>query len=205
MSLWRWITGTSRGALDHERLAGGDPWVRLPWEPPLPAFGPGARDEFTRYLEGPSRIVARSPVDVATWLLGCRYAEDLHLHDEVDHWQHPCTFELVRSGDCEDYSLWAWRKLVEARYDAAFVVGMHHRPDGRVGRHAWVSYSEGGEEFLLDGVQRSVPLILRRRAGVAPQYVPQVGVNAVGRRFIFAGLFRSTWGRRVPIVSHDDE
>lgn len=205
MSIWRWLTGTRRAPLDHDRLAAGDPWVRLPWIPPLPAFGPGAREEFTRYLEGPSRIEARSPLDVAHWLLACRYAEDLHLHDEVDHWQHPTTFELVRSGDCEDYSLWAWRKLVEASYEAAFVVGMHHRPDGQVGRHAWVTFSDGHEEFLLDGVQRSVALIVRPRAAVAQSYVPQVGVDPAGRRFIYAGLFRSTWGRRLPVVRHPDE
>lgn len=203
MSFKRWLTGRLRPRLNPDRLARGDPWVRLPYAPPLPAFGPGARHEFPHYLQGDSRVVARSPAEVARWLLGCRYAADRELLDEHDHWQHPCTFELVRSGDCEDYALWAWRKLVEARYDAEFVVGVHHRADGYIGRHAWVVYREEGREFVLDGVLRSEAMIVRPREHAVAEYVPQVGA-AVGRRFIFAGLFRSDWGRRLELTPHDD-
>ncbi|MGQ0650493.1 MAG: hypothetical protein ACT4P7_23385 [Gemmatimonadaceae bacterium] len=204
MSLWRWFTGTHRLEFDPDQLAQGDPWVRLPFAPPLPAFGPGSHHEFVHYLEGVSRVVASSPGEIAEWLLQCRYADDPQLLDEPDHWQHPCTFELVRSGDCEDYALWAWRKLVDASYDAEFVVGTHERPDGISGRHAWVIFREGSQEYVLDGVQRTMATIVRLRARAAAEYVPQVGVSGNGRRFIFAGLFRSEWGRRLEIVRHHE-
>ncbi len=196
MSLKRWFNRQRRRALDHDQLAAGDPWVRLPLVPPLQAFGPGAHDEFSTYLTGPSRITAHSPEAIAEWLLSCRYAEDRLLLDEHDHWQHPATFEVVRSGDCEDYSLWAWRKLLESGRNAEFVVGMQHRADGFVGRHAWVVFQEGTEEFVFDGVQRSVSGMILERQRVQEQYVPQVGA-AAERRFAFAGLFRTEWGRRL--------
>lgn len=201
MSLLRWLTGQHRRSMDPGRLAAGDPWVRLPLTPPLQAFGPGAQHEFSRYLEGASRVEARSPVTIAEWLLTCRYADDQSLLDEHDHWLHPASFELVRSGDCEDYSLWAWRKLLEAGIAAEFVVGMQHRQDGFVGRHAWVLFREGTEEFVFDGVQRSVTTIIRPRTVVESEYVPQVGA-VPERRFVFAGLFRSDWGRRVKLEPH---
>lgn len=202
-ALWRWLTGTRR-AWDPERLAKGDPWVRLPLAPPLPAFGPGAGHDFPHYLEGTSRVRVATPRDVAEWLTGCRYADDTILLDEHDYWQHPCTFEVVRSGDCEDYALWAWRKLVEARYDADFVVGMHRRTDGVEGRHAWVTFREGDAEYVLDGVQRSVEAIIRLRAAAADEYTPQVGVTRTGVRFAYAGLYRTAWGRQMPLTPHED-
>jgi hypothetical protein len=149
-------------------------------------------------------VEARSPRDIAEWLTGCRYVEDRHLHRAVDHWLHPCDFEELRRGDCEDFALWAWRKLVEGSYHAEFIVGVHHRSDGFVGRHAWVAFHEGGDEFVFDGVQRTVPMILRPRHEVLHEYVPQVGVGTSGRPFVFAGLFRTSWGRRMPLVPHDE-
>lgn len=186
---------------DAGRLAARDPWERLPWSPPLAAFGPGAQAEFSTYLEGPSRIDASTPMEMAEWLLTCRYADDPTLLGEHDAWQHPATFELIRSGDCEDYSLWAWRKLVEARIEAEFVVGLQHRPDGSMGRHAWVHYVMDSREFVFDGVQPGVPSIIRPLEEVRGVYTPQVGAT-LERRFVFAGLFRSEWGRRLRLDRH---
>lgn len=186
-----------RDALDPDALARGDPWRHLPLVPPLAAYGPGAEHEFPHYLGGPSRIRATTPHAIAEWLLGCRYAEDAVLLGDHDVWQHPGTFEVVRSGDCEDFALWAWRKLVESGRDAEFVVGMHHRADGFVGRHAWVTFRDAGDEFVLDGVQRTVAAMLRHRRLVTAEYIPQVGASLAGHRFAFAGLFRSEWGRRL--------
>ena len=42
------------------------------------------------------------------WLLGCVYARDRDLFRNPDYWQHPCNFEGLRKGDCEDFALWAW-------------------------------------------------------------------------------------------------
>ncbi len=187
------------GLAHAERVAeaGRDPWRRFDLEPPLRAFGPGAGD-FREYLARDTRVVAATPRDVADWLLGCRYAEDTQLLGEHDLWLHPATFELVRSGDCEDFSLWAWRKLVESGHEAAFVVGMRLIPGAPRGRHAWVTYhDEGGRYFLLDAVERSLERMIRPVAEVRGHYEPQVGVDGDCRRFVFAGLFGESWGRQL--------
>lgn len=195
-----WIReATGRARAERLRAAERDPWRRLDLEPPLRAFGPGALHDFARYLDRESRVEATSPRAAAQWLLGCRYADDHALLGEHDLWQHPCTFEVVRAGDCEDHSLWAWRKLVEAGYHADFVVGVRHREDGRSGRHAWVLFRERGEDFLLDGVERSVDTIIRALPLVRASYEPQVGVTHEGRRFAFAGLYRTEWGARLAL------
>ncbi len=181
----------------HERrvaLGRRDPWHRLDVAPPLRAFGPGAGD-FREYLTRESRVHAPTPAAVAEWLQGCRYAEDAHLLDETDHWLHPVTFELVRAGDCEDFSLWAWRKLVEARVEAVFVVGMRRVPDAPQGRHAWVTFREGTRDFVLDGVERGLVRAIRTVEEVRAHYEPQVGVGADAQPFAYAGLYREPWGK----------
>lgn len=192
-----------RRRVDGDVLARGSPWIRLPLSPPLPAYGPGADCEFASYLAGDTHVEATTPVDIAHWLLACQYADDRTLLDEPDHWQHPRTFEIVRCGDCEDFSLWAWRKLVDAAFDADFVVGNRRVADGSTGRHAWVLFRDDGEEFVFDSVERSLARIIRPRHQAADEYEPQVGVDARGVRFAFAGLYRTTWGPRMTLDPHD--
>lgn len=197
-ALFGWVRRVTEGSrASRRRMANEDPWQRLDVEPPLRAFGPGAIDEFTSFLECHSHVRVESPRDVAQWLLGCRYADDQQLLDADDVWQHPCTFELLRCGDCEDYSLWAWRQLVRAGYDAEFVVGILHRRDGVSGRHAWVVFRDGDRAYVLDGVERTAELMIRELESVRSVYEPQVGVTRRGDRFVFAGLLRTEWGERV--------
>lgn len=200
--LWRLLRGESRYVADAEALARGDPWVRLPLEPPLMAYGPGLQVDFANYLAGPSKVTATSPEEIASWLLDCRYADDRELLDDHDHWLHPRTFEVVRAGDCEDFALWAWRELLELRFDAEFVVGSRRRAGGEEGRHAWVVFRRDDLEFVLDGVERKATRIIRLLADARPEYEPQVGVSANGTRFVFAGLYRTAWGRRLPVSPH---
>jgi len=197
VSIVQWVREAT-GLAHAERVALGarDPWHRFDLEPPLRAFGPGAGD-FRDYLSGTCRVRRATPAEVAEWLLHCRYADDAHLLGEADHWLHPTTFELLRSGDCEDFSLWAWRQLLEARYEADFVVGVRRLPDTASGRHAWVTFRDGEGEYLLDGVERSLSRMIRPLADVRAHYEPQVGVGAAGRRFVFAGLYREVWGREL--------
>lgn len=176
-----------------------DPWRPLPLEPPLRAFGPGAALEFAEYLTGDSSVTTTSPHAVARWLQNCRYASDPDLLGEMDAWLHPLSLELVRSGDCEDFALWGWRKLVELRLDAHFVVGLRHHSDGASKRHAWVIYRDGPEHFLFDGVEPAHDRIIRPLDAVRKEYEPQVGVTPVAARYVFAGLFLSDWGRRLPL------
>lgn len=203
MWLPHWYRKLRRSRVDVAAMARANPWTRLPLAPPLPAYGPGADREFSEYLAGRTRVHVDSPIDIATWLMTCRYSDDRTFLDEPDHWQHPRTFEIVRCGDCEDFSLWAWRKFLEASFDADFVVGNRRTPDGSTGRHAWVLYRERGEEFVFDAVERSLARIIRARAHAADDYEPQVGVNARGVRFAFAGLYRTTWGPQLNLDPHD--
>lgn len=169
------------------RFPVGDPWERLDSVPRLALYGAGARHDFAHYLAGASAVDVASVEEIQAWLLGCRYESDEALFNEPDFWQHPATFERLRAGDCEDFAVWAWRKLLGLGIDADLVTG-HLLKEGRLaGRHAWVVYRVGGAEFLVEPVARSrqhmiVPLALAR-AG----YLPQFGVDRAARRFAYAG------------------
>ena len=194
-SILDWFRLRTSGSAARSGRAGEDPWRRLDLEPPLAAYGPGALDDFAEYLRRRSRIAARTPEEIAGWLLACDYADDRVLLGEADFWQHPCAFEVVRCGDCEDFALWAWRKLVESEYHAEFVVGVRTRVDGVSGRHAWVTFRDAGCEFVLDGVERTADSMIRPLERVREEYEPQVGVGPDGRRFAYAGFYRAEWGR----------
>ena len=87
-----------------------NPWERFVSSVPLGRYGLGARRDFAWYFEGQSTVEVETIEDMQEWLLGCAYASDPDLFQEADFWQHPCTFEQLRKGDCEDFSLWAWRR-----------------------------------------------------------------------------------------------
>ena len=121
------------------------------------------------------------------WLGTCEYTTDHEVYQVRDFWQHPRTFELMRRGDCEDFALWAWRKLVELGYDAQFVVG-YTATEGESGRrHAWVVFRKNGVDYLLEPCQRNQEYALRPLADVRDAYYPEYGVDARRQRFTFAG------------------
>src|SRR6185436_7297823 len=96
---------------------------RLSLPVPIGAFGPGSRREFAQYFQGESHVRVESIDEIVEWLLNCQYMTDAILFNERDFWQHPNTFEQLRRGDCEDFALWAWRKLADIGIDAEFCVG----------------------------------------------------------------------------------
>lgn len=176
----------------RDRVAGAlfpprDPWARLTIRPPLHAFGPGARQDFTWYFQGASDIDVRQVADIIDWLGQCEYTSDADAYQVSDFWQHPRTFELMRRGDCEDFALWAWRKLVELGFDAQFVVGYATAGPESGRRHAWVLFRDGETEYLLEPCQRSVEHALRPLDDVRNGYFPEYGVDARLQRFTFAG------------------
>lgn len=164
-----------------------DPWERFNVVPRLHMYGGGSRREFTQYLAGPSGVTVASLEEVEGWLLGCRYESDEALFAEPDFWQHPTTFERLRAGDCEDFALWAWRKLIELDVDADLVVGYCLRDGQLGGRHAWVVFRRDGGEFLFEAVARSTGAMVRPLADAKGEYLPEFGVDRTGRRFAFAG------------------
>jgi hypothetical protein len=179
-----------------------DPWVRLPYEAPLGVFGDGARRGFDWVFEGETCATVTTFEDVLGWLADCDYATDAHLFQEPDFWQHPRTFEHLRRGDCEDFALWAWRKMVELRMEADLVIGRRVPPGAANSRHAWIVFRDGGEEFVFEPVARDRALAVRRVAAVRHEYIPEFGVSAERRRFLFAGyayfLQNPHLGRRSP-------
>lgn len=164
-----------------------DPWVRLTYEAPLVLFGGGARHGFDWVFEGETEVSVASLDEAITWLADCRYEADASLFREADYWQHPRTFEQLRRGDCEDFALWAWRKLVELGVDAELVVGRRVPPTSENSRHAWIIFRQDGEEFLFEPALRDRAAAIRPTWAVRAEYVPELGVSRERRRFFFAG------------------
>jgi predicted transglutaminase-like cysteine proteinase len=164
-----------------------DPWTRLALRPPLHAFGPGARQDFPWYFQGESTVDVRRVEDMVGWLQQCEYTSDQDAYQVTDFWQHPRTFELMRRGDCEDFALWAWRKLIELGFDAQFVVGYAVVGPEAGRRHAWVQFHDGERDYLLEPCQRSAEHAVRPLEDVRDAYFPEYGVDARRQRFTFAG------------------
>lgn len=150
-------------------------------------FGDGARHGFEWVFEGSSVVDVSSLDDILAWLRECRYESDRSLFQEADFWQHPRTFEQLRRGDCEDFALWAWRKLVELGLDAQLVVGRCIPPQRDNSRHAWILFRDGEHEFLFEPVLRDPERAVRPLGTVRSAYIPELGVAPDGRRFFFAG------------------
>lgn len=179
-----------RRALRHLRLRlfpVRDPWARLPDEAPLVAFGDGVRHGFDWVFEGECSIAVATFDDVLEWLAGCDYATDHHLFQEADFWQHPRTFEHLRRGDCEDFALWAWRKMVELGMDADLVIGRRVPPGAENSRHAWILFRDGSDEFLFEPVRAEHGDAVRPVSAVRTEYIPEFGVTPGRQRFLFAG------------------
>lgn len=164
-----------------------DPWQRLPYEAPLSLFGDGARHGFDWVFEGESDVTVQDLDAILDWLSGCHYEPDATLFRESDYWQHPHTFEQLRRGDCEDFALWAWRKLVELGVDADFVVGRRVPPIAENSRHAWVLFRDADNEFVLEPIARDRVIAVRHASAVRGEYIPECGVGRDRTRFYFAG------------------
>ena len=186
----RRLIGAARQALHHLRLRlfpVRDPWVRLPLEAPLGLYGGGARRGFDWVFEGDSSITVASVDELIDWLGGCVYDSDRRLFQEDDFWQHPRTFEHLRRGDCEDFALWAWRKLLEVGVDADLVIGRRVPPGSANSRHAWILFRSGEGEFVFEPASRDRSRAVRPISTARPEYIPELGVSANRRRFFFAG------------------
>lgn len=172
----RFLSAVARGAARFAPHA--SPWDRVEVSVPAFAFGPGSSRPFSDYLEGASDVSLGSIDEIIQWLLACEYARDVDLFQERDVWQHPTDFERRRRGDCEDFALWAWRKLAELRVDAEFYVGRVRAGDaGAVRQHAWVVYRVDESEFLFEPAERSRPRMIRELAEARHDYIPHFAVN----------------------------
>ena len=134
-------------------------------------------------------MAVSSVEEIKQWLLGCSYQTDRAQFGR-EHWQHLLEFEARRVGDCDDYAIWAWRKLVELGLDARLVTG-HCLPivDPNVG-HVWVVYRDGGALYLFDGTA-SPDLIVRPFEDAKGEYRPEYAVDSRGKRYSYAGALLS--------------
>jgi Bacterial transglutaminase-like cysteine proteinase BTLCP len=179
------------------RLVGRESaWERVTMRVPASVFGPGSQQPFSQYFESPSGVRVQSIDDIVRWLQTCEYVTDLELFQERDYWQDPGMFERLRRGDCEDFALWAWRKLAEIGIDAEFCVGRvicHDRPE-LDRQHAWVVYRVSGTAFLFEPAARTPSRMIRPLEDAMAEYVPHFAVNHRFDTNAFAGC--ASDGRR---------
>ncbi|MEO8337451.1 MAG: hypothetical protein ABI664_20910 [bacterium] len=168
-----------------------DPWERLPYASTPRGFARGSTHPFPWYFEGESRVVVTCIDDICDWLLACEYVQDVELFHESDFWQHPSTFERLRQGDCEDYALWAWRKLVELGIDAELVAGVWHPPHDAAGEHVWIRYVHDDTEFILEAVSRTRERMVRTLDSAKAEYVPHAGVDRRFQLHAYSGYLHS--------------
>ncbi len=194
--LSQWISGgdadRKQGLLDershHEEHAESlDLWQSRYQNIPLKFYGGGADHPFEHYFSGASGVAVSSVDEVVRWLLECEYVTDPEQFRKRDHWQHPVDFEKTRRGDCEDFALWAWRKLVELGHDAEFMVGKWVR-GSRAGTHAGVLLEYDGEHYLFESTGRAFNRVMRPYEQAFPHYIPFASVDRDMRKKVYNGL-----------------
>jgi len=186
------------------RVKIGDPWREVRVRIPPGAFSSGSVRSFAWYLEGESVVSMASVKDICKWLRKCKYKRDPELFDQSDLWQHPTAFEESRKGDCEDHALWAWRKLIELGIDASLVCGRLFRPKkGTVERHAWVVFSQDGQDYLLETTRKKKKKMLRPLEEVRDRYRPEFSVDRHLKTHVHAGCLLSLREAKRPRVAVD--
>lgn len=184
-----------------------DPWDRFAFDVPLHAYGAGSLHPFSWYFSGQLTTTTPTVDDVSDWLQGCTYRRDEEQFRSADHWQHPAHFERRREGDCEDFSLWTWRKLVEMGCEAEFVAGWIRVGPSMVG-HTWVQYREADQTLVLDPVVRDPSQLVRPVEAVGLAYVPQVSVDQRFQGYVYGGYLTALhdrWKTRAyPSISREE-
>ena len=100
-----------------------------------------------RYLSKPLTVTCCNFEEMRLFLRKCSYISDQEQFNKEDYWMPPEEFEKRLQGDCDDFSIWAWRQLIEMGYTTRFVIGR----SGKYGEcHAWVTYQSKNKHFLLE-------------------------------------------------------
>lgn len=131
-----------------------------------------------RYFSRPLTTKCQNVEEIREFLKHCRAASDEKLFGKTDYWQPPDEFEKRKAGDCEDFSLWTWRQLLEIGFEARFVAGRH----GRFGTgHAWVIFFQHDKCFLVEPQRRFLGEKMPRLSTLS--YEPKFSVSWNGRDF----------------------
>jgi len=107
------------------------------------------KDVAKKTLKTESDFPVSALKHLGKFLRKCKYVSDRDLFDKTDYWQLPDQFEKNRRGDCEDFSLWSWRKFLDLGEDARFTYG---RQDG--GEHAWVTIFREGLPYIFEATAK---------------------------------------------------
>jgi len=125
-----------------------------------------------RYVSQPLSLQCRNLEEMRQFLSKCRAVSDEKLFGKEDYWQPPDEFEKRRAGDCEDFSFWTWRQLLNMGLDARIVFGRSSRYG--IG-HAWTMFFENGKCFLLE--PQAAPLGLKLPRLSTARYEPRYSVS----------------------------
>ena len=164
-------------------------WKKFSCRVPLHVYGAGSRRCFSWYLDGQMDTGHMGINEMKGWLADCQYISDCELFEERDVWQHPMVFDRMRKGDCEDFSLWTWRKLIEKGIHTEFCAGWSIHPGEEYRGHTWVLFEEENQIFLFDPVSRDVDRMVRPLAEISHWYVPQVSVDGGLRQYVYGGYY----------------
>jgi Bacterial transglutaminase-like cysteine proteinase BTLCP len=135
---------------------------------------------FGSYVSQPLTVKCNSLEDLRVFLRKCRYVSDEEQFGEKEYWMPPQDFERSRKGDCEDFSLYAWRQLFEMGYRTRFVGGtVGDSPMG----HAWVTFQKDGKHYLLEPADCCLGLETPRLDAL--RYKPNISAEWDGERAHF--------------------
>jgi hypothetical protein len=148
-------------------------------------FGAGSRYGFDWYLDRESQVDVRSIRGICEWLVSCQYVRDLELFDHPDLWQHPVDFETLRKGDCEDHSLWAWRKCHDLGIEAEFVVGKIYQGNGVWNAHTWIVIRNGRNLHLVETTAKRMDQFFVTSDKTRRLYRPVYGIDTKLRSFVY--------------------
>jgi hypothetical protein len=128
-----------------------DPWAELPSDSWLVRSKlDDLSGTFRWYLSGETVVKPETLADMCDWLGRCKYVADQQLFQVRDFWQHPVTFEQTRMGDCEDFALWSWRRLLELKIPASLYVGHLTATADPTVNHAWVVYRYRRDTWVFE-------------------------------------------------------
>lgn len=154
---------------------------------PLKFYGGGCDQAFDVYLQGESQVAVKNIGEIADWLLACKYISDPEYKGVRDHWQHPIEFEQTRTGDCEDFALWTWRKLIELNVQCEFMVGkwVHN---GRTGTHAWVLFYDDNKPVIFETTGITKDRMFKPLESVAAEYIPFASIDNKVQKKVYVGI-----------------
>lgn len=167
---------------DHRRT-----WTGRYQNIPLKFYGGGCDQDFDVYLQGESQVPVKSIDEIANWLLGCKYIDDPTYKGLRDHWQHPLEFEKTRAGDCEDFALWAWRKLISLNVQCEFMVGKRVR-NGCARTHAWVLFYDNDKIVIFETTGKTKDRMFKPLESVAAEYIPFAAIDNNVKKKVYVGI-----------------